>query len=62
MILVYVITCLRVLHHIYNHQARGRGDYKSDIARVGMLYLIYFPKVKTFVDTSPTFLSSLWRR
>ena len=25
-----------------------RGDYKPDIARVGMLSLIYFPKDKTF--------------
>ena len=33
---------LRVLYQIYNHRARGpyvreRGDYKSDIARVGVL-------------------------
>ena len=41
---VHVYTCicicyntLRVLYQIYNHRARGRGDYKSDIARVGML-------------------------
>ena len=31
----------RVLYQVYNHralrpQARGRGDYKPDIARVGM--------------------------
>ena len=28
---------LRVLYQISNHQAGGRGDYKSDIARVGVL-------------------------
>ena len=27
----------RVLYQVYNHQARGRGDYKPDIARVGMI-------------------------
>ena len=26
----------RVLYQVYNHRARGRGDYKPDIARVGM--------------------------
>ena len=26
----------RVLNQVYNHRARGRGDYKPDIARVGM--------------------------
>ena len=39
---MYVITRLRVLYQNYNHQARGpyaqgRSDYKSDIARVGVL-------------------------
>ena len=26
----------RVLYQVYNHRARGQGDYKPDIARVGM--------------------------
>ena len=26
----------RVLYQVYNHRAQGRGDYKPDIARVGM--------------------------
>ena len=26
----------RVLYQVYNHRARGRGDYKPDIAGVGM--------------------------
>ena len=26
----------QVLYQVYNHRARGRGDYKPDIARVGM--------------------------
>ena len=38
---VRIITHLRVLYQIYNHQAwaigQGRGEYESDIARVGML-------------------------
>ena len=41
---MYVCICYvmpRVLYQVYNHraqgpQARGRGDYKPDIARVGM--------------------------
>ena len=24
------------IYQVYNHRARGRGDYKPDIARVGM--------------------------
>ena len=37
---MYIYICyntLRVLYQIYNHRARGRGDYKFDIARVGVL-------------------------
>ena len=26
----------RVIYMVYNHRTRGRGDYKPDIARVGM--------------------------
>ena len=26
----------RVLYQVYNHLALGRGDYKPDIAQVGM--------------------------
>ena len=26
----------RVLHQFYNHRAQERGDYKADIAQVGM--------------------------
>ena len=26
----------RVLYQVYNDRARGRGDYKPDIAQVGM--------------------------
>ena len=41
---IYICICYvmpRVLYQVYNHralgpQARGRGDYKPDIARVGM--------------------------
>ena len=32
---MYACICyntLQVLYQIYNHQARGQGDYKSDIA------------------------------
>ena len=45
---VYVTKHLRV---IYNHQARGQGDYNSviHVARVGMLYRIHFQKGKTTV-------------
>ena len=40
----YICICYvmpRVLYQVYNHrargpQARGQGDYKPDIARVGM--------------------------
>ena len=54
-IYIYICICyntLRVLYEIYKHQTRGplaqgRGDYKSDIARVVVLY---FTKYKSFVD------------
>ena len=36
---------------IYNHRARGQGDYISDIARVaGYNQYNYVTKDKTFVD------------
>ena len=43
-------TRLRMLYQIYNHRAQGKGDYKSDIAQVCMLKLIYFLKNIKFVD------------
>ena len=46
LIYIYIYICIcyvmpRVLYQVYNHrargpQARGCGDYKPDIARVGM--------------------------
>ena len=33
---------LRMLYQVYNHQARGQGDYKPDIEQVGMTKPIYF--------------------
>ena len=32
----------RVLYQVYKHLAGGRGDYKSDIAQVGIAKPIYF--------------------
>ena len=37
---MYVYICYikpRVLYHIYKHRARGRGNYKCDTARVGVI-------------------------
>ena len=31
---MYMLCHARVLYDIYKHQARGRGAYKCDIARV----------------------------
>ena len=41
----------RVLYQVYNHRARGRGDYKPDIAQVGMIYFM----------TSKSYLYSLMK-
>ena len=40
----------RVLYQVYNHRARGRGDSKPDIARVG---IIYFMTSKSYSLTKP---------
>ena len=55
---------VRVLYQIYNHRARGQGDYISDIARVAGYNQYMSRKTKPLLmsDASPTFLSALWRR
>ena len=34
---MYVIPHPRGVYHIYIHQARGRGEYKCDIHRAGVV-------------------------
>ena len=66
---IYIYICIgyilvRVLYQIYNHRARGQGDYISDIARVVGYNQYMSRKTKPLLmsDASLTFLSALWRR